>query len=130
MKNEPLEADILLVDDEEQFVSTLSARLQLRGLKVEAAGNGMDAMRLVGKKVFDAIVLDLIMPGIDGIETLRRMKAFDPGLQIIMLTGRGTVTAGVEAMKAGALDFLIKPLDLNTLLAKIGTAKSNRMLLI
>lgn len=130
MKNEALETEVLLVDDEEQFVSALSARLQLRGLKVEAVSNGKEALALVEKKAFDAIVLDLVMPGINGIDILRRMKTFEPGLQIIMLTGHGTVTAGVEAMKSGALDFLVKPFDLNALLARIATAKSNRMLLI
>lgn len=125
-----LEANVLLVDDEEQFLETLAERLKLRGLTVDAVTGGEDALRKVEGEAFDAIVLDLAMPGIDGIETLRRLKQKHPDLQIIMLTGQATVKSGIDAMKLGAEEFLEKPIDLNVLMQKIGQAKHNRMLLV
>jgi DNA-binding NtrC family response regulator len=127
---EKLEANVLLVDDEEQFLDALSQRLQTRGLKVDAVTSGEDAVKQVEDQNFDAIVVDLAMPGIDGIETLRRIKEKRPDLEIIMLTGHATVKSGIEAMKLGAEDFLEKPVDLNELLQKIGEAKHKRMLVV
>jgi len=128
--SEEFESKVLLVDDEEQFLDTLTQRLELRGLKVEAVTGGEEALDMVGEKKIDAVILDLAMPGIDGIETLRLLKEKRPDLQIIMLTGKATVKSGIEAMKLGATDFLEKPVDLNLLLEKIGEAKNKRLLLI
>ena len=125
-----IEASVLLVDDEEQFLDVLSQRLEARGLKVDAVTSGEDAVRQVEDKNFDAIVIDLAMPGIDGIETLKRIKDKRPDLEIIMLTGHATVKSGIEAMKLGAEDFLEKPVDLNELLERIGEAKNKRMLIV
>jgi len=123
-------ANVLLVDDEEQFLDVLSQRLEARGLKVKAVTNGEDAVMQVEDQNFDAIIVDLAMPGIDGIETLKRIKEKRPDLEIIMLTGHATVKSGIEAMKLGADDFLEKPVDLNVLLEKIGEAKNKRMLVV
>jgi DNA-binding NtrC family response regulator len=123
-------ANVLLVDDEEQFLDALSQRLEARGLKVKAVTNGEDAVNNVEDHNFDAIIVDLAMPGIDGIETLKRIKEKRPDLEIIMLTGHATVKSGIEAMKLGADDFLEKPVDLNVLLEKIGEAKNKRMLVV
>jgi DNA-binding NtrC family response regulator len=125
-----LVANVLLVDDEEQFLEALSQRLKARGLKVDTVTSGEDALKQVEDQNFDAIVVDLAMPGIDGIETLRRIKEKRPDLEIIMLTGHATVKSGIEAMKLGAEDFLEKPVDLNELLEKIGEAKNKRMLVV
>ena len=125
-----VEASVLLVDDEEQFLDALSQRLEARGLKVDTVTSGEDAVKQVEDRNFDAIIVDLAMPGIDGIETLRRIKEKRPDLEIIMLTGHATVKSGIEAMKLGAEDFLEKPVDLNDLLAKIGEAKNKRMLVV
>ena len=124
------EASVLLVDDEEQFLEVLSQRLETRGLKVKAVTSGEDAIKQVEDRNFDAIVIDLAMPGIDGIETLKRIKEKRPDLEIIMLTGHATVKSGIEAMKLGADDFLEKPVDLNVLLEKIGEAMHKRMLVV
>ena len=123
-------ANVLLVDDEEQFLDLLSQRLVARGLKVKAVTNGEDAVNQVEDHNFYAIIVDLAMPGIDGIETLKRIKEKRPDLEIIMLTGHATVKSGIEAMKLGADDFLEKPVDLNVLLEKIGEAKNKRMLVV
>jgi DNA-binding NtrC family response regulator len=125
-----VQASVLLVDDEEQFLDALSQRLEARGLKVDTVTSGEDAVKQVENRNFDAIIVDLAMPGIDGIETLKRIKEKRPDLEIIMLTGHGTVKSGIEAMKLGAEDFLEKPVDLNELLAKIGEAKNKRMLVV
>lgn len=125
-----IEASVLLVDDEEQFLGTLSQRLETRGLKVDAVTSGEEALKQVEDHNFDAIVVDLAMPGIDGIETLKRLKEKRPDLEIIMLTGHATVKSGIEAMKLGAEDFLEKPVDLNELLEKIGEDKNKRMLVV
>jgi len=124
------EASVLLVDDEEQFLDALSQRLEARGLKVDTVTSGEDAVKQVEDRNFDAIIVDLAMPGIDGIETLKQIKEKRPDLEIIMLTGHATVKSGIEAMKLGADDFLEKPVDLNVLLEKIGEAKHKRMLVV
>jgi DNA-binding NtrC family response regulator len=127
---EKIEASVLLVDDEKQFLDALSQRLETRGLKVNAVTSGEAAIEQAKDKHFDAIIVDLAMPGIDGIETLKRIKKDRPDLEIIMLTGQATVKSGVEAMKLGAEDFLEKPVDLKVLLEKIGKAKNKRMLVV
>ena len=127
---EELEANVLIVDDEEQFLKIFAQRLQGRGMKVDTATNGEEAVKLVKSKEFDAIVLDLVMPGMDGIETLKRIKSENQDLQIIMLTGHGTLEKGVEAMKSGAVDFIEKPLFLNKIIGKIAEAKRKRVLII
>jgi len=123
-------AKVLLVDDEEDFTATLSERMEDRGLDVDVSSSGPDAIERVQKKGYDAVVLDLAMPGMDGIETMKRLLAENPDLQVILLTGRGTVRSGVEAMSAGAMEFLEKPADLDLLLKKIDKAQANRVLLM
>ena len=129
MENE-IEAKVLLVDDEQDFLDTLSDRLELRGLKVSAVTSGEQAITQAKLQDYDAIVVDLSMPGIDGLETLKRIKADNPNAEIIMLTGHGSVQNGVEAMKLGAGDFLQKPVELSELMEKIGEAKSKKMLVL
>ncbi len=128
--SEELKANVLLVDDEEQFLDVFSKRLEGRGLKIDTATGGEEAIKRAKGKDFDAIVLDLAMPGMGGLETLKRLRSENPDLQIIILTGHATVEKGVEAMKEGALDFLEKPVDLNKLLEKIGEAKHKRILVV
>ena len=116
---------VLLVDDEAEFVEALSIRLENRGLFVDTAANGAEALDKVGNGKFDAIVLDLAMPGMNGIETLEALKELAPNLQIILLTGHGNLESGIKAMKLGALDFLEKPVGIDVLLEKIQQAKAN-----
>ena len=121
---------ILIVDDEEEFASLLSERLSARGLRVETADCGQAAIEKVRGGNFDVVVLDMVMPGMDGIETLQRLREQEPDLQVILLTGHATVEKGVNAMKLGAADFLEKPAELNDLLDKIREAHSRKLLLI
>ena len=122
-----LAAKVLLVDDEEEFIDLMSQRLETRGLKVVAVSSGEEAVSTVADHNFDVAVVDLAMPGIDGIETLKQIKSERPDISVIMLTGQATVKSGIEAMKHGAMDFLEKPVDLNVLMEKIWQAKRERM---
>ncbi len=125
-----MNAKVLLVDDEEDFVSTLSQRLKVRGLKVTGTHRGEDAVKLADEQQFDVIVLDLAMPGMDGLETMKQIKENHPDAEIIILSGQGTVKTSIEAMKLGAEDFLEKPVDLKELLAKIDEAQNKRILIL
>ena len=122
--------NVLLVDDEEKFLDVLSQRLGTRGLDAVTATSGEEALVKIKNKNFDAIILDIMMPGMGGIETLKRIRKENPELQIIMLTGRGSVDKAVEAMKEGAIDFLEKPADIEKLLEKIENARQKKTLLV
>ncbi|MBW1871353.1 MAG: response regulator, partial [Deltaproteobacteria bacterium] len=121
---------ILLVDDEAEFVEALAKRMKARGMQVEVASDGQTALDIAGSTNFTAIVLDLKMPGMDGIETLKRLKQINPDLQIILLTGHGSIREGVDAIKLGAIDFLEKPADFHELMEKIEQAKAKKLLLV
>lgn len=113
---------ILLVDDEEDFIATLSERLSLRDMNSQSASSGEEALKSVGDSVPDIIVLDLKMPGIDGMEVLRRVKQYFPQIQVIILTGHGNDLDEAEARKLGAFDYLRKPVDIELLVARIREA--------
>ncbi|MFH1437991.1 MAG: response regulator [Pseudomonadota bacterium] len=123
------ETTVLLVDDDEDFTSVLSERFEARGLNVVTAGGAPEAARQAARIKFDAVILDLLMPGMDGIETLKMLMRTNPDLQVIVLTGHATVDRGIEAMKAGAMDFVEKPADIDGLMALIEEAKAKRVLL-
>jgi len=120
-------AKVLLVDDEADFTEVLASRMQTRGLEVEIAGSGPEAIQKAQGRQFDAVILDLAMPGMDGIETLKRLLALNPDLQVILLTGHATVQKGIEAVKSGAVEFLEKPASLELLLEKIEKAQTDRL---
>lgn len=125
---ERIDARVLVVDDDEEFLDVVSRRLKGRGLRVTTVTSGEEAMSAIEGKVFDTVVLDLMMSGMSGIETLRYLKERQPDLRVIMLTGRGDIEVGIEAMKLGAEDLIEKPVDLKVLLERIGEATSKRML--
>ncbi len=121
---------ILLVDDEADFLEALSERMRTRGMEVTTSASAKEALDAVEQGSYDAVVLDLMMPDVDGLEALRILKQKDPKLQVILLTGHATVEKGVEAMKRGALDLLEKPTDIETLTEKIKQASAQRMVLV
>ncbi|MEW6501348.1 MAG: response regulator [Thermodesulfobacteriota bacterium] len=116
------EIKILLVDDEEDFVNTLAERLNLRDLASETALNGEAALEFVGDRLPDIMVLDLKMPGINGMEVLRRVKQFYPQIQVIILTGHGNDLDEAEARQIGVFDYLKKPVDIELLVERIRAA--------
>jgi DNA-binding NtrC family response regulator len=120
---------ILLVDDEKDFTKVLSERMETRGFKVEIADSGPVAIEKAKDQSYDAIILDLAMPEMDGIEVLKILLKENPDLQIIFLTGHATLEKGIEAVKLGAVDFIEKPVDIETLLEKVNEAKTKRDLL-
>ena len=113
---------LLLVDDETEFVKTLSERLKMRELESEIALNGEEALEIVGKEPPDVIVLDLKMPGIDGMEVLRVIKKAHPKVQVIMLTGHGSEKDEKEARRLGAFDYLQKPVGMDKLVKIVKNA--------
>ena len=121
---------VLLVDDEQDFLSIMSERMKARGMDVSTAASAKEAIQLAEAESFDAIILDLQMPGMDGLETLKALKAKKPEIQVILLTGHATVEKSVEAMKLGAMDLMEKPADLKTLTDKIKKAQTKKMILI
>lgn len=121
---------VLLVDDEEEFTHVLAERMESRGLTIVTVESGPAAIKKAEEEPFDAIILDMIMPDMDGIETLKRLREINPDMQIIMLTGYATLEKGIEAVKLGAMDFLEKPADIKKLLEKIKEAKVKKMVLV
>jgi DNA-binding response OmpR family regulator len=106
---------VLLVDDEKEFVTTLAERMQLRGLDPEVAFSGEQALKILEHSLPDVIVLDLKMPGINGLEVLRKVKKSHPQVQVIILTGHGSDRDEAAARRLGAFDHLQKPVDINDL---------------
>lgn len=114
---------IMLVDDEVPFVETMTKRLDKRGLRVISAHSGQEALDFLGEeRGIDVIILDVKMPGMDGIETLKEIKIRHPLKEVIMLTGHATVETAIEGMKLGAFDYLMKPCDIDTLVSKVNEA--------
>jgi DNA-binding NtrC family response regulator len=122
------EIQMLLVDDEDDFRTTLANRLKLRKIDVTDAASGDEAIELVKQKSFDVAVIDVKMPGIDGIETLKQVKKIQPAMEIVMLTGHASIESGMEAMKLGAYDYVMKPCDIDELLTKAGDAYQHKLL--
>jgi len=118
---------VLLVDDEESFVEILAERMRSRGLDVSCAPSGREALEKAQEAAYDAVVLDLAMPGLDGIETLRRLRELQPELQVMILSGRATVKTAVEAIQLGAIDIFEKPTEVETLVERIRSARAARL---
>ena len=113
---------VLVVDDEDDFRNTLIKRLETRKVPVTGAAGGDEALALLIEQDFDVVVLDVKMPGKDGIETLQEMKKLKPQLEIILLTGHASVESGIQGMRLGAFDYIIKPTPLDELLDKMQQA--------
>ncbi len=110
---------ILLIDDEIEFTSALAERLKLRGYDARATESGEAGITLIQNEDFDIAILDLMMPGMSGLDTLKLITSMAKDLPVILLTGHGSTKEGVEGMRLGASDYLMKPLDINDLLVKI-----------
>ncbi|MGA7144125.1 MAG: response regulator [Desulfobacterales bacterium] len=113
---------ILLVDDEQEFVTTLAERLELRNMKVMIAMSGESALGFVETDPPQVVVLDVMMPGLGGLEVLEKIKAMNSRIQVILLTGHGATKDGIRGMQLGAFDYLIKPIDIDELIKKLNEA--------
>ncbi len=119
---------VLVVDDEIDFRDTIVDRLRMRNLDVTGVESGEKAIELLDEHNFDVVILDVKMPGMDGIDTLREMKRVKPLMEVLMLTGHASVESGIESMKLGAFDYIMKPADIDDLIDKMRQAfekKSN-----
>jgi DNA-binding NtrC family response regulator len=117
---------VLLVDDEKDFVEMLSLRLNEVEEKVTVAYSGKECLETLKNKEIDVVILDIKMPGMDGMETLREIKKRFPLVEVIMLTGHGSTETAVEGMKMGAFDYLMKPADFDDLTAKMEAARKRK----
>jgi len=113
---------VFIVDDEEEFVTTLAERLELRGFEAQIATDGESALHLVETDPPQVVVLDVMMPGMGGLEVLQRIKELNPRIPVILLTGHGATREGMEGMRLGAFDYLMKPLSIDDLIKKMQEA--------
>ena len=117
---------ILIVDDEIDFTEMLTLRLNEIGEKARAVHSGEDCLRALESRNIDVVILDIKMPGMDGMQTLARIKKRFPLVEVIMLTGHGTTVTAVAGMKLGAFDYLLKPADFKDLLTKLEGARKRK----
>ncbi len=113
---------VLLVDDEEEFVTTLAERLELREIQAQAVTDGEIALQMIETDPPRVVILDVMMPGLGGLEVLKRIKAQNPQIHVILLTGRGSTKEGIEGMQLGAFDYLMKPINIEELIKKMQEA--------
>ncbi len=121
---------VLLVDDEEEFLEIMAERMRARNIDVTTTTSAKEAIEMIDKNMYDAVVMDFMMPEINGLEALKTIKEKNPEMQIILLTGFATIDKGVEAIKAGAFDFIEKPADLDELSEKIKQAHHKKAVLV
>lgn len=119
-------AKVLIVDDEKDFVEMFSLRLTESGEKVFTAFSGQECLEKLSQETIDVVVLDIKMPGMDGMETLKEIKKRFPIVEVILLTGHGTIDTAVEGMKLGAFDYLLKPADTKEMAAKLEAARKRK----
>lgn len=119
---------VLIVDDEEDFVETMVKRLRSKGVEAEGVHRGQTALELLEKQDFDVCVLDVRMPGMDGIETLREMKKKKPAMEVIILTGHGSVESGIQGLQLGAYNYVMKPVPFPELLEQIIQAYERKVI--
>lgn len=113
---------LLIVDDEERFLETTSRLMEKRGIQTKSAASGTEALRIIDESPVDVVILDVKMPGMDGVETLKRIKRNYPLIEVIMLTGHGSVDSAVSGLRMGAFDYVMKPCDIPDLLSKVEEA--------
>ena len=119
--------NLLLVDDEKSFIKTVAQRLNKRGFNASTASNVQEAFdRVEVDDTLDVIIMDISMPGMDGIEALQKIKEKHPLIEIIMLTGYAAVQSAIESIKFGAFDYLLKPCELDVLISKVNAAVSRK----
>ena len=120
-------ANVLLVDDEVEFIETFSERLVMRNLEISKAFSGEEALQVLEtKKNTEVVILDVKMPGLDGIETLAEIKKRFPLVEVIMLSGHADVESAIDGMKQGAFDYLMKPIDMDQIIAKVTEAAAKK----
>lgn len=113
---------VLLVDDEKEFIDALAQRLEIRGFEVKTVYSGLEAIKIIPNLDFDVVVLDIKMPGMEGLEVLGKIKNIKPEVEVVMLTAHGSLEEAMQAMKKDAHDFIMKPASIDVIIEKIKTA--------
>ncbi len=116
---------LLLVDDEPEFVEPTAVRLGRRGVECVTAGSGEGALEVLRARSFDCAVVDVKMPGMDGLQLLQRLKTSHPGMPVVLLTGHASVELGMQGMEMGAFEYLLKPVELEELLDVVRRAAAS-----
>lgn len=117
---------LLIVDDEERFLKTTKTLMEKRGIATKTAASGVEALRIIDEAPVDVVILDVKMPGMDGETTLKRIKQIYPLIEVIMLTGHGSVDSAVVGLKMGAFDYVLKPCDIPEILEKVEKAYTKK----
>ena len=117
---------ILFVDDEEDLVSTVVERLELRGIEATGAVSGQEALAVIEQKKFDVVLLDVRMPGLGGLEVIKRIKRTHPSLEVVLLSGHGAREDVETGRRLGAFDYLQKPVDLEDLISVLQRAAARK----
>jgi DNA-binding NtrC family response regulator len=119
---------MLIVDDEQEFLKAIVARLQAREFQAHGVGSGADALEYLRENPVDIVILDVKMPGMDGLDVLQEIKRRWPLVEVIMLTGHASVDSGIQGMQHGAFDYVMKPARLDDLLQKVRQAMEHKKL--
>ena len=119
---------VMLVDDEVEFLETLIKRMKKRNVDITGVKSGEEALLALDQNQVDVVILDVRMPGMDGIQALREIKRRHPLIEVIMLTGHASVEMAVQGMELGAFDYLMKPIDIDELLYKVEDAHKNKLI--
>ena len=119
---------VLAVDDEADFIETLVKRFTFRKIPVTAAANGPEALARLDREDFDVVILDMRMPGMDGLAVLQEIKKRHPLVEVIILTGHASVQSGIAGMQSGAFDYCLKPIDIRELLEKVELAAEKALI--
>jgi DNA-binding NtrC family response regulator len=119
------ELKVLLVDDEVEFLEPTAVRLRRRGVSCVTATGGEEALKALARESFDCAVVDVKMPGMDGLELLRRIRNGFPKVAVVLLTGHASIELGVQGMEMGAFEYLLKPVELEDLLDRVRRAAEN-----
>jgi DNA-binding NtrC family response regulator len=119
---------VMLVDDEVEFLETLIKRMKKRNVDISGVKSGEEALLALDQNQVDVVILDVRMPGMDGIEALKEIKRRHPLIEVIMLTGHASVEVAVQGMELGAFDYLMKPIDIDELLYKVEDAHKNKLI--
>ena len=117
---------VLLVDDEVEFLETLIKRMKKRNVDITGAKSGEEALAVLDQNQVDVVILDVRMPGMDGIDTLKEIKRKHPLIEVIMLTGHASVEVAVQGMELGAFDYLMKPINIDDLIYKVEDAHKSK----
>jgi DNA-binding NtrC family response regulator len=113
---------VLVVDDEADFTALFAKRFSKRGMEVATASGGMEGLAWLAEHEVDVVVLDVMMPGMDGIETLKELKKRHPDVEVVMLTGHGSVDSGLKGLSLGAFDYVMKPFEIEDMMERISKA--------